>query len=190
MTPVPAYLRSARIEALIEGILAREGGAKFTDDPSDAGGATRWGVTEQVARAAGYVGPMADLPREVAVEIYRSRYVAPFEAVLAVSERIGEELVDTEVNLPPGVAGAWLQRWLNAFNKGGTLWPDLAVDGRAGPTTASALKVYLVHRGEAGEAVLLWALNCSQGAYYLERAEKRAQNEDFVYGWIANRVRF
>jgi len=36
--------------------------------------------------------------------------------------------------------------------------------------------------------VLLTALNCSQGARYLELAEGREKNEDFLFGWVLNRV--
>jgi hypothetical protein len=32
------------------------------------------------------------------------------------------------------------------------------------------------------------ALNCSQGARYLELAEGREANEDFLYGWVKERV--
>ncbi|MDQ4651164.1 putative peptidoglycan-binding domain-containing protein, partial [Klebsiella pneumoniae] len=42
--------------------------------------------------------------------------------------------------------------------------------------------------GKEGEQVLLRALNCSQGARYLELAEGREANEDFLYGWVKERV--
>ena len=46
----------------------------YSDDPRDAGGKTRYGITEAVARANGYIGPMYALPLDVAGEIYRSDY--------------------------------------------------------------------------------------------------------------------
>lgn len=69
-------------------------------------------------------------------------------------------------------AGKWLQRWLNAFNHRGVLYPDLITDGVIGPRTLNALSHYVIRRGSEGELVLLRALNCSQGQYYLELAEK------------------
>jgi len=36
--------------------------------------------------------------------------------------------------------------------------------------------------------VLCRALNCLQGAYYIELAERREKDERFVYGWLKNRV--
>lgn len=178
---------SPKVQALIDGIIAREGGDKFTDHPSDAGGPTRFGVTEKTARAYGYEGPMASLPREKAVEIYRAIFVKPYELLEPISARVFEECVDTEVNLRPGVAAEFLQHWLNALNKGATLYPDQAVDGRVGLGTAGALKAYLAARGAEGERVLLRALNASQACYYLARAEARPANEDFLYGWVKER---
>ncbi len=181
---------SPKVQALIDAIIAREGGDKFTDLPSDAGGPTRFGVTEKTARAYGYDGPMASLPREKAVEIYRAIFVKPYELLEPVSARVFEECVDTEVNLRPGVSAGFLQHWLNVFNKGGALYPDVEVDGRVGVGTAAALKAFLAARGAEGESVLLWALNGSQAHYYLDRAEARPVNEDYIYGWIKERVRF
>ena len=175
-------------DQIIAGVVGREGG--FVDNPDDKGGPTRWGITEKVARAHGYTGNMRDLPRETAVAIYEADYwTGPrFDQVHAVSPAIAEELCDTGINMGPSVQAKMLQRWLNAFNQKGTLYPDLLDDGQIGQRTLVALKSYLAVRGKDGEAVLLKALNSSQGAYYLELAEKREANETFLYGWLANRV--
>lgn len=50
------------------------------------------------------------------------------------------------------------------------------------------LSAFLDIRGKEGEEVLLKALNCSQGAYYLNITESRPANEEFIYGWLKNRV--
>ena len=57
------------VDELIEEVIAREGG--YVNHPADPGGATRWGVTERLARAHGYRGPMRDYPRGEAVSVYR-----------------------------------------------------------------------------------------------------------------------
>lgn len=175
-------------DQIIAGVVGREGG--FVDNQDDKGGATRWGVTERVARAHGYTGHMRDLPRETAVAIYEADYwTGPrFDQVAAVSEVLAEELCDTGVNMGPAVQAAMLQRWLNVFNQKGALYPDLVADGQIGPRTITALQLYLKARGKEGEAVLLKALNSSQAARYLELAEQREANETFVYGWVANRI--
>ena len=38
--------------------------------------------------------------------------------------------------------------------------------------------------------MLLTALNCLQGARYIELAETRAADERFVFGWLANRTSY
>lgn len=175
-------------DQIFAAIVGREGG--FVDNPDDRGGATRWGITERVARAHGYQGAMRDLPRETALAILDADYwTGPrFDQVAAISPRIAEELCDTGVNMGPAVQAAMLQRWLSTFNLKGTLYPDLTADGQIGPRTLVALKAYLTKRGQDGEAVLLKALNCSQAARYLELTEQREANETFVYGWLLNRV--
>lgn len=164
--------------------IGKEGG--YSNDPKDTGGATMWGITEKVARAHGYSGDMRKLPRETAVAIYEADYwTGPrFDMVANVSSGIAFECFDTGVNMGPSVASKFLQRWLTAMNNQGKLYPDLIADGMIGPRTISALKSYLAKRGKKGEGVLIKALNCSQGARYLELAESRPANEAFLYGWM------
>jgi lysozyme family protein len=176
------------IDEIIEGVLRKEGG--YVDHPDDRGGPTNWGVTRDVAREWGYSGDMRDLPRGTAKAIYYDLYVkAPqFDRVALLSQRVGAELVDTGVNMGPEVAGRMLQRALNVLNAKGTHYPDVTVDGRIGLRTLAALRAYLGRRGAAGEEVLLKALNCLQGARYIEISESREANESFTYGWLRERV--
>lgn len=174
---------------LINRVIAAEGG--YSDHPHDTGGATMYGITERVARASGYAGDMRSLPRDMAVRIYIDQYyVAPgFDRVALLSPRIAFELTDTGVNQGPRVASEYLQRCLNVFNRQGRIYRDLLVDGQVGSKTISALRGFLAHR-EGGEGVLLAALNCLQGARYIDLAERREENESFVYGWMRERIRF
>jgi lysozyme family protein len=176
------------IETFIENVIGKEGG--YSNHPNDTGGATRWGITEAVARANGYHGDMRTLPRDAAKEIYRNQYVVKpgFAKIAEISELIAEELVDTGVNMGPAVPAMMLQRALNALNNEGRDYGDIAVDGQAGPGTRAALRAYLGKRGRLGEMVLLRALNCLQGERYIELAEKRQKNESFVFGWLRSRV--
>ena len=57
------------IDQLLDELLEREG--DYVNHPADRGGPTRYGITEAVARAHGYSGAMAELPREEAAAIYR-----------------------------------------------------------------------------------------------------------------------
>lgn len=55
---------NSAVAAMIDGILAREGG--FVDHPSDPGAATNFGITQRVARANGFTGDMRTLTRDQA----------------------------------------------------------------------------------------------------------------------------
>lgn len=175
-------------EAIIDRILLAEGG--YVDNSDDSGGPTNFGITQAVARANGYDGDMRDLPEHLAREIYRKRYIVRpgFDKVAAIDPDIALELVDTGVNMGPQRAGEFFQRALNGFNQQGSRYADLFVDGQVGEVTRTALKAYLRWRGAGGKKVMLRALNCLQGAFYIELAESRPKDEAFVYGQILNRV--
>ena len=176
------------IGRLIDDLIDREGG--YVNHPADRGGPTCWGITEAVARAHGYAGAMAALPREEAAAIYRRLYwLRPrLDQVGQRAPRLAAELFDTGANMGPAVAATFLQRALTALNRNCKDYPDLVPDGRIGPQTLAALDSFLTARGRAGETVLLRALEALQGERYLRLAERRPANEAFLYGWLANRM--
>lgn len=176
------------IDQLIDGVIGREGG--YSNHPADRGGPTRWGVTEQVARAYGYKGDMKDLPRETAAAIYKRRYWTDvrFDQVGAVYPRVAAEMFDTGINMGQAVAGKFLQRALNLLNRGATDYPDIAADGVLGAMSIASLNAFKKVRGAAGEDVLFKLLDGFQVARYAEITEGRPANEAFMFGWIANRI--
>jgi lysozyme family protein len=176
-------------DRLIDELIEREGG--YVNHAADKGGPTRFGITEAVARAHGYTGPMSLLPRDEAIAIYRRLYwLRPhFDQIARRAPQVAAELFDTGANMGPAVATTFLQRALTALNRNGKDYPDLVPDGRAGPRTLAALDGFLAVRGRSGgEAVLLRALEALQGERYLRLAERRPANEAFLYGWLANRT--
>ena len=178
-----------QIDELIDEVIEREGG--FVAHPSDRGGPTKYGITEAVARAHGYGGPMRDLLHEEAAAIYKRLYwLRPrFDQVAKRARAISAALFDTGVNMGPAVATTFLQRALSALNRSRKDYADLVPDGRIGPATLAALDTFLDIRGKAGgEHVLLRALNALQGERYIRLAERRPANEAFLYGWLANRI--
>ena len=177
------------IDELIDELIEREGG--YVNHPADKGGPTRFGITEAVARAHGYGGAMAEMPRDEAVAIYRRIYwIRPrFDQVSGRAPRVAAELFDTGANMGPAVAATFLQRALTALNRGARDYADLVPDGRVGPATLAALDAFMDVRGrDRGETILLRALEALQGERYLRLAEKRPANEAFLYGWLANRI--
>ena len=82
-----------------------------------------WGVTEAVARANGYTGPMRQLPQAEAKRIYKTLYWDKVQAD-ALPDKVRYAVFDAAVNSGPGQAVRWLQRALG-----------VADDGRIGPIT-------------------------------------------------------
>lgn len=107
-------------------LLKHEGG--FSDHPADPGGKTRYGITEAVAREAGYRGDMRELPLDLAKRIYEDRY---WDAVRAdeLPEAVRYAVFDAAVNSGPRQATLWLQRAAGVKD-----------DGIIGPRTLAAVR--------------------------------------------------
>ena len=108
-------------------LITHEGG--FSNHPDDPGGATMYGVTEQVARAEGYTGAMRDLTLDFAKQVYRKRY---WDACRCdqMPDVLRYPLFDAAVNSGPGQAIKWLQSAVGV--KG---------DGAIGPVTQQAVNM-------------------------------------------------
>lgn len=180
--------------AAIDHILRVEGAA-YTNHPSDRGGPTKYGITlATLSRVRGRTMTAADVQRlteKEARDIYYQQYVlAPnFDDVRTA--KIALELIDSGVNVGPGLAARWLQRSLNLLNRKAQDFADLVVDGDIGPATLRALDRYLTLRGGAGtdgELVLFRLLNTFQGMHYITITEGRELNEDFLFGWFRTRI--
>lgn len=120
-------------------LLGNEGG--YSNNSADPGKETMWGVTADVAFDAGYVGPMRDMPVDIAKRIYAEKYwVAGFDKL---PYKVAFALFDAAVNSGVGQAIRWLQRSLH-----------VADDGKLGPITLSTAmqadpeKLLLAFNGE------------------------------------------
>jgi typhoid toxin secretion A len=176
------------VDYLISKILVMEGG--YVNDPNDSGGETNWGITSSTARRYGYTGPMITMKREDAHKIYLERYwLEPgLQKVAAVAPDVAAKMFDISVNMGTSRAIEFLQRILNVLNNRQKIYPDLRVDKSIGPKTIEALVSFRSFRKEQGLKVMLEAMICLQGAFYINLAEAREKDESFVYGWILNRV--
>jgi lysozyme family protein len=180
-------------DTLIGPLITREGDGKFTNDPSDRGGPTRWGIPAKKLgewRKLGRPATAAEvraLERPEAVAIYRAEcWTRPgFDSVHAVAPKVAAELFDTGVNMGVRTAGKFLQRSLNLLNRRGRDYPDVTVDGVIGPATLRALSALVTRRGDQ---VLVTAMNVVQGARYVEICEADETQEDNINGWLAQRV--
>lgn len=107
-----------------DALMGNEG--KFVDNPKDPGGATMWGVTERVARASGYTGPMQDLPRDTAKAIAKVLYWNPL-CLDEFDARVAFQIFDANYN--GGHPVIWMQGAAGA-----------KVDGLLGPKTIAAVQ--------------------------------------------------
>jgi lysozyme family protein len=107
-------------------VVHHEGG--YVNHPNDPGGATRFGVTERVARANGYTGDMREFPLGKAREIYKKLY---WDSVRAeeLPPAVRFDIFDGAVNSGVSQASKWLQRALGVRD-----------DGVIGPATVAASK--------------------------------------------------
>jgi lysozyme family protein len=95
----------------------------------------------------------------------------------------------TVENCGQGISGKFLQRALNVLNREERDYQDVREDGLVGPLTVQALRAFMQKReADGGEVVLLRALNCLQGARYVEIASTRKKDETFTFGWFKNRI--
>ncbi len=165
-----------------------EGG--YVNNPNDKGGPTNYGITEAVARANGFMGDMKDLPKSEAEKIALAQYWEPIkgDAVSVISQKVANELFDSGYLHGIGTVCRWLQESLNELNRNQQDYPDMIVDNVIGPTTLTRFKQYMQKRGLDGELVLLKALNVKQGAKLQGIAQKNLDQEDFLFGWLKNRV--
>jgi lysozyme family protein len=177
------------VDTAIDNLINVEGG--YSNNPNDSGGPTNFGITQYEARANGYNGDMRSFPRSAAVAIYKAKYwtLPGFDKVALRSEKLAAKLFDAGVNMGPKTVSTFLQRGLNALNRGGRDYKDIIADGDIGNMTLYSLDRLIAVRGaDSTETVLLRVLNGLQLARYVDIAEKNPSQEVFEWGWVLNRV--
>lgn len=166
-----------KISEMIERVLVREGRDQYTNDPSDAGGPTKWGVTQgALAKGRGRPVSAADvqaLGRDEAVAIYRRDYMAAFETIEDPS--LLELMFDFGVNHGVGTAAKALQTVLKRIG-----YYAGEIDGGFGRLSRDALaKVQ-------NDAALFYAVKCERLEAYMRYAGRAPANVIYLGGW-ANR---
>ena len=96
-------------------LIENEGG--YSNHPDDKGGATMWGVTEQVARQNGYTAPMQDMTLDYAKLLYRKLYWDACRCEELPPE-VRFPVFDAAVNSGVSRAIKWLQQSVNEVQDG------------------------------------------------------------------------
>lgn len=173
------------INDIIDKTLAHEGG--YSNNSKDPGGETNWGITKAVAIANGYTGNMKDLTREFAINIYKREYFdkPSFDLVYPISNIIAQELFDTSVNMGTVTAVKFLQDALNLLNRNQYIYDNIPVDGKIGSKTINTLSTALRYHNEA---LICKTMNGLQFMRYVEIVRNNPSQEEFIKGWILNRI--
>lgn len=157
-----------------------EGG--FVDDPSDAGGATKWGVSLRYLRANGHlkfdmdddgdldVDDIFNLTETAAEEVYKDIWTH-LGAWRIKQQPVATKVFDMAVNMGSKQAVRCLQRALRSNSY------SVVEDGILGPRTAA-----LVNLCGPG---LLAALRSEAACVYRQIVISKPQNLKFYDGWLS-----
>lgn len=176
-----------------------EGG--YVDDPDDAGGETYRGIARRFHpnwegwKIIDGLKKSGNFPRCLYIDknlnalheaFYKQMFWDRFQGDSISVQEIAEEMFDTGVNMNVTRAVKFLQRGLNYLNRNGKLFPDMADDGKLGPTTLKNLKLYLE---KDSPNMLLKIMNVLQAQHYLNYMSKSPTQEKYCRGWF-RRVEF
>lgn len=182
---------AAAIALILGAVYVNEGG--FVNDKSDPGGATNYGVTQQVARAAGYRGDMRYFPKHCdgpaaacADSIYVRQYIQRpgFMPVIEADPAVGGELVDTGVNMGPARPSKWFEQSLNELGAG-----PVPVTGVVDAGDLAAYRRLQATSGAVQACVLMLAdLDSKQLVEYRRLVRVNPKLGKFLRGWERARI--
>jgi lysozyme family protein len=163
---------------IISDIIRREGGATATNDPSDSGGRTQYGIAER-SHPEAWADDKVTL--DEARAIYLKQYVLPFEGIEDVS--LLHQLVDMGVPSGPVTAKQTLQQVIG-----------VTADGVLGPKTFAAIAAYpggkLFGFPVPGSVLLNLAVRDARMLLYAGIAKRRPKDLKFLLGWLRRAMEF
>lgn len=111
----------ADFDAAIIKTIAHEGGARYTETPGDAGGATKYGISKRAYPQL----DIANLNETQARDIYRADYWNAVHGDEIAAQGVAENLFDTAVNMGTGRAVKLAQISLGIKPADGKMTPAL-----------------------------------------------------------------
>jgi lysozyme family protein len=183
---------AAAVAVILAGVYAVEGG--YVNDPRDPGGATSYGVTEQVARDYGYRGDMRRFPQHCdgpaticADAVYVRSYIAApgYMPLVEIEPAVAGELIDTAVNMGPRRPNRWYRLTMNVLGR--ARLPDSAAS--LGPADVAAYRMLQEKLGVIPACTAtLDALDARQAAEYRRLAAANPKLRAFLEGWLRHRI--
>lgn len=156
----------------------------YSDHPYDSGGATKFGITQKVAKQFGYKDDMKEFPIHLAQQIYKEKYwdIVSLDLVAKIHPDVAIECFECGVNMGPRAAVKFLQEALNCLNTD-LRFRNLLTDGNIGKKTIRELS----RIPNKDVPVLVKIQNSLQGARYVKLSQKNRKLKVFMRGWF-NRV--
>ena len=173
-----------------------EGG--YVNDPNDYGGETiagisrvywpsweGWSVVDASKNKPNFPKSLYNDPKmkESVKNFYRTNFWNKVKGddLDKYNEEISAEAFDAAVNMGVSRSGRFIQYALNIFNRNGSLYSELSVDGMIGPATLRALEAFM--RSD-DPVLLLKAQLIARGSFYGNRALEDSSQERFIRGWL------
>ncbi len=176
-------------------ILPIEGG--FVNDPSDPGGATKYGISLRFLKSVGeFEGFNGDKDKDGDIDvddilllstsdaslIYKKEFWNLFRYDQINDDNIANKVMDFSINIGPHHAHKIIQRALNLLPpKPGTTKEYLQVDGNLGPRTMAAIN-------NARPDRLMLTIQAVLAVYYVNITESNHVFEKYICGWISKKV--
>lgn len=162
-----------RFERIFDYLLKVEGG--YSNDESDKGGKTKYGIIEEEAREFGYKGDMQDLTMDFAKNIYLKKYYLGNKLDKVTNDKVALSICDWAVNSGKnGIKNAQIA--INQLTNA-----NLDTDGIIGSKTLEALNTVDPEK-------FLEVYHNLQRIYYKSKVADDKTQERFLTGWL-NRVK-
>lgn len=158
----------ANFEKALVKVLAEEGGSKYTETKGDAGGATKYGISQKAFPNLN----IRELTLDKAAEIYRSEYWEAIKGDLIASQKVAECIFDCAVNTGVKKASILIQESVYA-----------KVDGVIGSRTITLINA-------SNESAILFNFTQRRINYYNQIVAKNPSQAKFINGWTARAKRY
>lgn len=171
----------AKFSSAVSYVFGNEGG--FQNKPSDPGNwwngeniGTNHGIAGKTARELGYQGPMQDLTKDAALDIYERMYWPGLEMI--ESQAVATKLLDLRVQFGVGGGTLLAQKAVNQFEGF-----NISEDGGFGPQTKNAIN-------EIEPGAYLEALATEAEARYRADVARHPEKAEWLDGWLDRAWRF
>lgn len=164
---------------IIDDVIRREGGSTTTNDPSDSGGRTQYGISENSHPEAWADGKVT---HQEARTIYEKIYILA-EKFDKLPTALQHQVVDHGVPSGPDTAARMLQQVVG-----------VPVDGSIGTKTLQAIADYpdgtLFGYPVPGYVLLNLAFRDARALHYATIAKRRPKDLKFLLGWLKRSQEF